>query len=95
MDEHLDEHLQEMNMRINLGTAFGRIAIIAGLVLPVGGLPSPADAQSKLKQRADVTPQPEGSRRARRVRVMVDLPKPPFAIDRLRWPPKTDIACPN
>lgn len=66
-----------------MGSALGRIAIIASLLLP---LPSPAEAASVHEWRADVTPRPEGSRRQRRVRVMVDLPKPPFTIDRRLLP---------
>ena len=71
---------------MNFGAALGRIAIMAALLLPVAGPQSPAEAGSGLDWRADVTPRPEGSRRQRHHRVMVDLPKPPFAIDRRLLP---------
>ena len=71
---------------MNFAAALGRMAFIAALLLPVGGPQSPAQTGSDREWRADMTPRPEGSRRQRRLRVMVALPKPPFAIDRRLLP---------
>jgi acyl carrier protein phosphodiesterase len=75
---------------MNFGAALGRIVIVAVLLLPVllpvGGPQSPAEAGPGREFGADATPRPEGSLRRRPRRVMVDLPKPPFAIDRRLLP---------
>jgi hypothetical protein len=71
---------------MNFGAALGRMAIVAAVVLPVGGPQSPAEAGAGREFSGEAAPRPEGSLRRRPRRVMVDLPKPPFEIDRRLLP---------